>query len=675
MSVPGNEALAGSGAKKLNEGLPLERSEIAGLASLFLQNKFFAHIKFGIENGRVDPEEIIKNVRKEDASKFEFVLLLGYLLRNGLDPNYYFEGPYKIKVHIAVFINTIANGSNFLNCIFDTLKQSGSNFLSAAYSGGRSDSSTVQEIIKFAGNTQTIGEIELKEYFYTTTGTGVPDSYKMNWSEIINIVLDRKLDFPKTINKDPLKSVTLFNMAVTTSAIKLIDSAEEPCFFWNSYLGMQQSVYLSINGQNYDVFQHVLDKGGEMDYLSMTELICRYNLSAKDNILRETYGRMISYAIGSGAKIDNRQLQLLSLEGTVDLIEGIRESYRNPEWKKLCKKTGVKDSFSSKRLRQIAFDLNIDFGLTTGEICDKLEKISNIDRLTYFNTSMERQKERIARTLMEAGDVREGDSLERFRCNVKASVINNPYAYNDGRVAFYTDGGELWCFTSDLFDSLIATGINPYTKKKLPDSFLETIKSQVNILEFLGLKKAKDQRSIDESLKEVFDTKNEVSNRYSDDIYNTFVNMMAIMVKIREPDIRGKMTPSSFQKIIKAYLNMSYYYFSDCKDMISLLPVYTNKTEISAIQSLSPKNLTNPPSGTNFNNTRCYKIFETMKVIEYLKDGKFLEIFYVILGHLFISFERKFSKSVESSGGKQHYYSGSEVNAVEEIMKNTFSLS
>ena len=673
MSIPGNESLAGSGAKKLNEGLPLERSEIAGLASLFLQNKFFAHIKFGIENGRIEPEEIIKNVRKEDADKFEFVLLLGYLLRNGLDPNYYFEGPYKIKVHIAVFINTIVAGGNFLDCIFDTLKQSGSNFLSVAYSGGRSDSNTVQEIIGFGNkNTQTIGDIDLKDYFYTSTssGTNVPNRYEMSWSEIINIVLDRKLDFPKTINKDPLKSVTLFNMAVTTSAIKLIDSTEEPCFFWNSYLGMQQSVYLSINGQNYDVFQHVLDKGGEMDYLSMTELICRYNLSAKDNILRETYGRMISYAIRSGAKIDSRQLQVLSLEGTVDLVEGIRENYRNPEWKKLCKKTGVKDSFSSKRLRQIAFDLNIDFGLSTGEICDKLEKISNIDRLTYFNTSMERQKERIARTLMEAGDVREGDSLERFRCNVKASVINNPYAYNDGRVSFYTDGGELWCFTSDLFDSLIATEINPYTNKKLPDSFLETIKSQVNILEFLGLKKSKDQRSIDESLKEVFDTKNEVSNRYSDDIYNSFVNMMAIIVKVREPDIRGKMTPSDFKKIIKSYLNMSYYYFSDCKDMINLQ--YTNKTGIAEVQTITPKNLTNPPNDTNFQDTRCYKIFETMKVIDYFKDGKFLEVFYVTLGHLFNSFERKFSKSVESTVSKEHYYSGNNVTDIENIMKETF---
>ena len=115
---------------------------------------------------------------------------------------------------------------------------------------------------------------------------------------------------------------------------------------------------------------------------------------------------------------------------------------------------------------------------------------------------------------------------------------------------------------------------------------------------------------------------------------------------------------------------MSYYYFSDCKDMINLQ--YTNKTGIGEVQNLNPKNLTNPPDGTNFQDTRCYKIFETMKVIDYFKDGKFLEVFYVTLGHLFNSFERKFSKSVESTVSKEHYYSGNNVTDIENIMKETF---
>lgn len=664
---PTDLSLAGSGAKKLNEGLPLERNEIASLTSLFLQNQYFAHVKFGIDNGRIEPEEIIKNVRKEDAEKFEFVLLVGYLLRNGLDPNYYFEGPYKVSIHIAVFINTIAGGSDYINCVYDVMQDSGSNFLSPAYTGGRVDSKTVMDIINFNRPT---GNININKYFFPETNP-VPRDFNMEWSEVKKIVLDKKFDFAKTIGKDPLKSVTIFNMVVTTSAIRLIENSEDACFFWNTYLGIQQSVYLSINGQNFEVFQNVIEKGGEMDYLSMTELICRYNLASKDNILRDTYGKMISYAIKTGAPIDNRQLQMLSLEGTVDLVEGVREDFRNPEWKKLCRKTQVKSGLANKRLRQIAFDLNIDFGLSSTEICSKLENISNIDRLTYFNTAIERQKERIARSLMEAGDVRESDSLERFRCNNRTTLINNPYAYNDGRVAFYTDKGELWCFTSDLFDSLIATETNPYTKEKLPDSFLETIKSQVNILEFLGLKKSKDQRSIDESLKDVFDSKNEVSNRYSDDIYNSYINEMSIIARVREMDVRGILKPENIKTILESYLNLSFIYFSDCKDLISFY--YTPKQELDDIVNLTERNFKISPVDFIFKDTRCYKLFSEMKAIEYLKDGKFLEIFYIIIGYLFNHFMRKYMRSKDNK--KNTFYGEKDyVKELEAILKDTFGL-
>ena len=175
---PTDLSLAGSGAKKLNEGLPLERNEIAALTSLFLQNQYFAHVKFGIDNGRIEPEEIIKNVRKEDAEKFEFVLLVGYLFRNGLDPNYYFEGPYKVSIHIAVFINTIAGGSDYINCVYDVMQDSGSNFLSPAYTGGRVDSKTVMDIINFNRPT---GNIKINKYFFPETNP-VPRDFNMEWS-------------------------------------------------------------------------------------------------------------------------------------------------------------------------------------------------------------------------------------------------------------------------------------------------------------------------------------------------------------------------------------------------------------------------------------------------------------------------------------------------------------
>lgn len=658
-------ALAGSGAKKLNEGLPLERGEISSLTALFLDNQYFAHIKFGIENGRLEPEEVIKNIRKEDIEKFDFLLLLGYLLRNGLDPNYYFEGPYKISVHIAVFIDTLIQGSDYRAYVFQILQDSGSNFLSDAYRGGRSDGKTVDSIINFQPVTNT--DLNIGSYIYSGTN---PSVVNLEWKIISSVILDKNLDISSmnVISQNPLMLLTLFNMVVTASSVRLIENSEVACFFWNTYGGMQQSIYLTINGQNLDMFERILDKGAEMNYISMTELICRYNLSSGDEILKDTYGKMISYSIRTGSHIDNNQLQMLSLEGTVDLIEKIREDYRNPEWKKLCKRTFVKSGFANRRLRQIAFDLNIDFGLSSSDICNKLEKISNIDRLAYFNTAVERQKDRIARSLMDAGEVREGDSLDRFRCNVKTTLINNPYAYNDGRVSFYVDSkGELWCFTSDLFDSLIATGINPYTKQRLPDSFLETIKSQVNVLEFLGLKKSKDQRSIDDSLKEVFDSKNEISNTASTEMYNNFVNQMAIIAKASESDIRGKIKPSNIKQVMESFLNLSFVYFSDCKNVIRL--DYTPNGNISDIKNINPKNFKSIPLNFKFKELNFYKKYQGMKMNDYLRDGKFVETFYAVVACQFKHFMDKILKS--QTDKKENFYNSDSTTLLQTIIDGT----
>ena len=161
------QAYAGNGAKKIDEGYPLERKEISALASLFLSNDYFAHINFGVKNGRLEPEEIIKNISRTDINKFEFLLLLGFLIKNGLDTNYYFEGPYQIKVHIAVFISTLmGSGSTYKKYVMDLLQKSGSNFLNVAYTGGRTDAQTVSNVIQ-PGKITSTDNINAGSYVFT----------------------------------------------------------------------------------------------------------------------------------------------------------------------------------------------------------------------------------------------------------------------------------------------------------------------------------------------------------------------------------------------------------------------------------------------------------------------------------------------------------------------------
>jgi hypothetical protein len=685
MSTAEIEAYAGSGAKKLDEGYPLDRKEISALASLFLQNKYFAHLKFGIKQGRLEPEEIIKNIKREDAQKFEFLLLLGFLIKNGLDTNYYFEGPYQIKVHIAVFISTLLGTGTYKTYIFDLLQKSGSNFLNVAYTGGRTDSQTVRDVIG-VNNTQPSDSIDIKPFVFENSDSGILDN--IEWSNISNIILDKNFDYNSILvtgstGTDPdilnflnnigtnkqLVSLAVLNMLIMSDSTKILEGTVNKCMIWNTYGGIQQSIYLAINGQNLDFFRIIIDKGGEVNYVAMTELICRHNMASKkkDNILKDTYSKMISYAIKTGSHIDTRQYQMLSLEASVQLIEEIREDYRAPEWKKLCRKSTLRSGFANKRLRQIAFDLNIDFGLNSGEICDKLEKINNIDRVAYLNSAIERQKERIARSLLDSGEVTE-NTIERTRCNVKSTLIKNPYAYNDGKVAFYVEGGELYCFTSDLFESLLASKKNPYTGSSLPDSFLETLKSQVRILEFLGLKKSKDQNSIDETLQQVFDTVNEISNKNSDYVYNQSISLLSIITKLDERDIRAKLKVEDSDKIIKYFVNLSFGLFSNCTDKIDLSYTFKNLLQLQTYY-----NFKNPDSEFNYLNIKIYKTFTEMKIGEYLKETKFVEVFYVTLMYLFQNFYTKYENG--RLGENETFY-GTDISVkLKEIYMATFDLN
>ena len=96
---------AGKANKKLKEGLPLEAAEIKALVDYFVMgdnssqpvNYDYAHLRFAVEQKRIFPEEIVKNTTKESVNQFGYLILLSYLIRNGMDVNYYFSGPYNVK--------------------------------------------------------------------------------------------------------------------------------------------------------------------------------------------------------------------------------------------------------------------------------------------------------------------------------------------------------------------------------------------------------------------------------------------------------------------------------------------------------------------------------------------------------------------------------------------------
>ena len=280
---------------------------------------------------------------------------------------------------------------------------------------------------------------------------------------------------------------------------------------------------------------------------------------------------MILYSVENGMEIDEYQLKELSFQASVDLIENIKNFYNKPLWKKLCdeKKIKIEKDKSrkniNKKLRQLAFDLNLNINNSPEEICQEIKKISEIDREVYLKAVISRQEERIERQISGASSL----TLEQKRCNVKSKVLNNPYEFSDARVLFLVDPSDkqLYCFTSDMFDSLISSKRNPYTNNPLPVLFLETVKAQRNLLEQLDL--FQENNSIKEALEEAFDKDQEINNKLSTEEYNTMINQIRLILNKTEREAREDIVKNfGTNNPLKIILELSFKLFSNCENEI-----------------------------------------------------------------------------------------------------------
>ena len=92
-------------------------------------------------------------------------------------------------------------------------------------------------------------------------------------------------------------------------------------------------------------------------------------------------------------------------------------------------------------------------------------------------------------------------------------------------MAFYrsSDDDEVYCFTSDIFSELISSGVNPYNGEKLPINFMNTIRSQLNILAELDI--YNDDTDVKDGYNEIFE-KSVINNKKTEYAYNTTVTAL-----------------------------------------------------------------------------------------------------------------------------------------------------
>lgn len=248
------------------------------------------------------------------------------------------------------------------------------------------------------------------------------------------------------------------------------------------YIGIIQSV----EAMSSEAFQHLIDNGLEATYFTINRLVIhlRSSFQKGDSILVGEIQTMLQYALSRGSTMDLEQLAMVSTTNDA-LAQSILATYRQPLWRKVC--AGPMTGPLPDRIKALSFSLNIDQSASKKQTCDELVKLSEADAATLKNAAILRQQARVGSQVSSVSDFVSG-AVPAVTCQNKTVLQHDPFEYNDAAMSFYKDDqGAVWCFTSNMYESLLNTPINPHTRKPLPPSFQAQLRAHLDILRRLGI--------------------------------------------------------------------------------------------------------------------------------------------------------------------------------------------
>lgn len=543
-----------------------------------------AYLKLMMEQKEINPNFILAALVKYTRN-YIGLFLIGLAIRKGANPNVYYPQPGYGNLHIACLAalrNTGGINDPYFRYIINLLRIMGSNIDQQAYNVKDHDheeidvkylehiaqkvnnnnfSLTVAQFIQEQGK---IPNEDLQE-FWDTISENYLTHFMIATDNKNLFTLFSKGSFMIDIITDPIKTqVFMFNISVAgamnianeitkktvPASVKLINAQTIP-------------IYVAVLSFDKELFNLMLKKGSAVKYTSVNQIIASYKKYKDERLyIHKNAYFMLLDAVNVGVEIDLYQYDLFSSAADFDELEAVKKAYEQPRWKKLCSIVNDENEVRHE-LKQMAFELNLDIGMSEEQMCNKFKQISLINREDYFKAAVERQKDRMEVELSNSTDyIAQVPNSQRAkpRCNPKTTVLNNPYAYSDARLAFYRDpkDNEVWCFTSDTFTHLINSKKNPYTGDRLPDKFVETLRAQVTILREMGL--FDFDHSIEDTLKEYFDRGSKPNNKKTDFAYNTATRCIGLF-GVSESRLHSLKTITLEDTILRNICGVSLTYF------------------------------------------------------------------------------------------------------------------
>ena len=505
------------------------------------------YIKLMVKEKNINPNFVLSSVIK-NANNYIGLFYIGMLVRQGANPNVYFPYPGYGNMHILAILALRNPGGidPYFRYICNLMRLLGSdiNYPAINYGDrqGNLDLNFVEKVVDSSkGENYIKSSVTVKDFIleYGRIPNEDLNSFfnSISTEDAMHIIMGAdKVDlmrgildtnFFDIIKENDLATAKFYINLSTAGCINIASelTKKDLPLIDNLVNGQPIPLYASTMSLDEELFSVYIKKGSLIKYLTINQLVVYYKYLKNKQIklYRNSY-YMLLEAISVGADIDLYQFDLLASSTDYDELDNIRVAFQTPKWKKLC---SIIQETPRQELKQIAFDLNLDYNMSEEKICNKLKQISLIDKMEYFESAVKRQEERVASDVAGNEEYLGSKEISKPRCNSKTTVIKNPYAYNDARMAFYKDpkDGEIWCFTSDTFTSLISSQINPYNGNPLPIKFVETLKAQVNILKELGV--FDTSINIKDALKDIYE-RSVINNVKTDYAYNTVIKCLSL---------------------------------------------------------------------------------------------------------------------------------------------------
>ncbi len=298
--------------------------------------------------------------------------------------------------------------------------------------------------------------------------------------------------------------------------------------------GMKQMELMIIDWTiayyNLKIFRQLLDFGIVPDYSMRSQMIRAAKKVCPTNPAQcQILNTMIIDFVKRGYGLDQAQLE--ELDFSPSTLAAVQKEYSIPAWKYQCKNPAGN---VNPDLRELARQVGIPINANRGQICSTLETMSQSTPAKLTEAAYEVNRNRIAMSSISTSDILTGrrilsenrtlpdavgnptDPKLQPKGTKSAPLCSNADAiprsiedYPEIDRVTYSDNLLTWCFTSDLYEELLSTGMNPWAVGSdglmgtpIPEEILIEIQRKLDILQASELNE--EPGSISKGVRQLF---------------------------------------------------------------------------------------------------------------------------------------------------------------------------